>query len=159
METNLTSIHEDTVRSLASLSGLRILRCHELWCRHSSNLRLMWLWPRPATTALIRPLAWELPYAACAALKKIAIGNECFISVCQFKSYYNPRNEKSLSLLYRWGNCTSEELNNLSTVTRFLWQNWTWNHVSTPNTILTHLWLKAKTFHRYYSSENRTKWN
>ena len=25
---------------------------------------LRWLWRRPAATALIRPLAWELPYAA-----------------------------------------------------------------------------------------------
>ena len=23
----------------------------------------MWLWPRPAATAPIRPLAWEPPYA------------------------------------------------------------------------------------------------
>ena len=48
------------VRSLASLSGLRIWRCRELWCR-------------PAATALIRPLAWELPYAVGAALKKMKI--------------------------------------------------------------------------------------
>ena len=31
---------------------------------------LLWLWCRPATTALIRPLAWEPPYAAGAALKR-----------------------------------------------------------------------------------------
>ena len=30
---------------------------------------LLWLWCRPAAAALIRPLAWELPYAADAALK------------------------------------------------------------------------------------------
>ena len=45
------------VRSLASLSGLGIRCCHELQCR-------------PATTALIRPLAWEPPHAAGAALNK-----------------------------------------------------------------------------------------
>ena len=45
------------VRSLALLSGLRIPRCRELWCK-------------PATTALIRPLAWEPPYAVGAALEK-----------------------------------------------------------------------------------------
>ena len=28
----LTSIHEDEVQSLASLSGFRIQCCHELWC-------------------------------------------------------------------------------------------------------------------------------
>ena len=27
------------VRSLASLSGLRIRRCHELWCRSQTQLR------------------------------------------------------------------------------------------------------------------------
>ena len=37
-ETNLTSIHEEWVQSLASLNGLRIQRCHELRCRSQ-----MWL--------------------------------------------------------------------------------------------------------------------
>ena len=31
---------------------------------------LLWLWHRPAATAPIRPLAWEPPYAAGAALEK-----------------------------------------------------------------------------------------
>ena len=31
---------------------------------------LLWLWGRPAATALIQPLAWELPYAAGVALKR-----------------------------------------------------------------------------------------
>ena len=31
---------------------------------------LVWLWRRPATTALIQPLAWEPPYAAGATLEK-----------------------------------------------------------------------------------------
>ena len=44
------------VRSLALLSGFRIWCCHALWCRQ-------------ATAALIRPLAWEPPYASGAALK------------------------------------------------------------------------------------------
>ena len=30
---------------------------------------LLWLWCRPAATALMRPLAWEPPYAAGVALK------------------------------------------------------------------------------------------
>ena len=30
---------------------------------------LLWLWCRPAAAAPIRPLAWELPYAICAAIK------------------------------------------------------------------------------------------
>ena len=36
--------------------------------RYISNLALLWLWL--AATALIRPLAWEPPYAAGEALKK-----------------------------------------------------------------------------------------
>ena len=31
---------------------------------------LLWLWRRPVAAALIRPLAWELPYAEGSALKK-----------------------------------------------------------------------------------------
>ncbi len=31
---------------------------------------LLWLWCRPAAAAPIRPLAWEPPYAAGAALEK-----------------------------------------------------------------------------------------
>ena len=31
---------------------------------------LLWLWCRPAAIALIRPLGWEPPYAAGAALEK-----------------------------------------------------------------------------------------
>ena len=31
---------------------------------------LVWVWHRPAGTALIRPLAWEFPYAEHVALKK-----------------------------------------------------------------------------------------
>ena len=45
------------VQSLASLSGLRIWCCHVLWCRL-------------AAVAPVRPLAWELPYAAGAARKE-----------------------------------------------------------------------------------------
>ena len=34
------------------------------------DLVLLWLWCRPAATAPIRPLAWELSYASSAALKR-----------------------------------------------------------------------------------------
>ena len=34
------------------------------------DLALLWLWCRPAATALIGPLAWEPPHAAGAALKR-----------------------------------------------------------------------------------------
>ena len=38
--------------------------------RRGSDLVLLWLWHRPAAIALIRPLAWEPPFAASVALKK-----------------------------------------------------------------------------------------
>ena len=37
--------------------------------RRGSDLALLWLWRRPAATAP-KPLAWEPPYAVCAALEK-----------------------------------------------------------------------------------------
>ena len=57
------------VQSLASVSGLRIWHCLEMWCRSQTRLGsgipvalvLLWLWCRLAATALIRPLAWEPP--------------------------------------------------------------------------------------------------
>ena len=80
--TNPTRNHEVWVRSLALLSGLRIQRCHELWCRSQTwlgsrvavalaALLWLWLWHRPVATAAIQPLAWEPPYATSAALEKI----------------------------------------------------------------------------------------
>ena len=38
--------------------------------RRGSDPMLLWLWYRPVATALIRPLAWEPPYAAREALEK-----------------------------------------------------------------------------------------
>ena len=38
--------------------------------RQGSDPVLLWLWHRPAATGPIRPLAWEPPYAAGAALKR-----------------------------------------------------------------------------------------
>ena len=37
---------------------------------HGLDPELLWLWCRAAATALIQPLAPELPYAACATLKR-----------------------------------------------------------------------------------------
>ena len=42
-------------------------------CRRGSDLALPWLWYRPAAIVPIRTLAWELPYAASAALEKTKI--------------------------------------------------------------------------------------
>ena len=59
------------------LSGLRTQRC---LCENAGSilglaqwvedLALLWLWHRPAAAALIRPPAWELPYATGAAIKR-----------------------------------------------------------------------------------------
>ena len=38
--------------------------------RRSSDPEMMWLWWRPAATALIQALAWEIPYAAVALKRK-----------------------------------------------------------------------------------------
>ena len=59
------------VRSLASLSGLRVQRCCELWCRSQTRLgsRAAVALYRPVGAAPIQPRAWELPYAAGAELK------------------------------------------------------------------------------------------
>ena len=61
--TNLTSIQK------ASLRGSRVAMICGVGRRHGSDLTLLWLWCRPAATAPIRPLAWELPYAISVALK------------------------------------------------------------------------------------------
>ena len=39
-------------------------------CRCGSDPALLWLWSRPAATALMGPLAWEPPYATDSALEK-----------------------------------------------------------------------------------------
>ena len=54
--TNPTSIQE----AVGSIPGLT------QWVK---ALALLWLWLRLAAAAPIRPLAWELPYAASATLK------------------------------------------------------------------------------------------
>ena len=38
--------------------------------RRGLDPALLWLWRRLVATALIQPLAWELPYAMSVALKK-----------------------------------------------------------------------------------------
>ena len=55
LQTHLASMRMQ-IWSLASLSGLRIQHCCELWCR-------------PAAAAPIQALTWELPHAPGKALK------------------------------------------------------------------------------------------
>ena len=40
-------------------------------CRYGSDPVLLWLWLRLVAAAPIRPLAWEHPYAAGVALKRL----------------------------------------------------------------------------------------
>ena len=68
-------------------------------CRHGSYPALLCLWHRPAATALIRPLAWELPCAAGAAgemakrqkkkKKKKKILNLCFRNSLEIQGHGN----------------------------------------------------------------------
>ena len=68
---NPTNIHETRtwVRSLALFSGLRIHLAVSCGVGHRHSSALLWLWCRPAAVALVRPLAWELPYASGGAPK------------------------------------------------------------------------------------------
>ena len=58
--------------------------------RHDSDLVLLWLWRRPATTAMIRPLAWETPYAIGTALKRQKKKKKKVYRLENVLKYYNP---------------------------------------------------------------------
>ena len=67
--TNLNKNHEVAGSIPGLAQWVKDLVFLELWCRcrHGSDSALLWLWCRPAATALIRLLAWEPPYAEGAA--------------------------------------------------------------------------------------------
>ena len=60
-------------------------------CRRSSGPALLWLWCRPETTAPIRSLVWEPPYAVGAA-QEIAKKKKKILHVqlITYKSLFNP---------------------------------------------------------------------
>ena len=60
------------VQSLAFLSGLRIQHCCKLWHRLQMGLRsgIAVVVVQASAAALIQPLAWELPNATGAAIKR-----------------------------------------------------------------------------------------
>ena len=44
--------------------------------RHGSDLALLWLWCRLSAVTMIRPLAWEPPYAMGVVLKRQKAGKK-----------------------------------------------------------------------------------
>ena len=70
---HLTSIYED-VGSIPGLTqwvkGAGIATSYGESGRCGLDPVVWWLWGRPAAAAPFPPLAWELPYAAIAALKR-----------------------------------------------------------------------------------------
>ena len=65
--TNLTRNHEVEGSILALAQWVKVWCCRELWCGLQTRLRSC---VAVALAALIRPLAWEPPYAAGVALDK-----------------------------------------------------------------------------------------
>ena len=67
MVTNQTSAYEDA-GSIPGLASMAVSR--GVGHRRGAGPELLWLWRRPAATAPIHLLAWELPYAKGMALNK-----------------------------------------------------------------------------------------
>ena len=66
-------------------------------CKHDLDPALLWLWCRPGASALIGPLAWELPYATGTAVKR---KKKNFCSSKLLLEIYHPniqKKEKNLS--------------------------------------------------------------
>ena len=75
------SIHEDVGLILGLEQEVKDLALPQaVGNRCCSDPVLTWLWCRPAAAALIRPLAWELPYAPGAALKRKKKNSSIFLA-------------------------------------------------------------------------------
>ena len=69
----MTSTHEDTssIPGLAQwVKGSGVAMSCGVGCRPDLDPELLWLWHWPVAMLLIRPLAWEPPYAVGAAQKR-----------------------------------------------------------------------------------------
>ena len=66
--------------------------------RHGSDPALLWLWRRLAAKALIRPLAWESPYATSVALEEKKINPSIKETPLKFlfNAINNPPQKKTL---------------------------------------------------------------
>ena len=70
---NPAHIHEDgdsIPGRIQWVKGSRVASSCSVGCRHALGPALQWVWCRLAAAALMQPLAWGLPYAAGAALKR-----------------------------------------------------------------------------------------
>ena len=89
---NPTSIHEDegSIPGLAQwVIGHGIAVSCGVGHRLDWDPPLLWLWSRLAAGALIPPLAWELPYATGAALKKQTTTKQFAFSLVSSQSQNN----------------------------------------------------------------------
>ena len=66
---------------------------YDVGLRCGLDIGLLWLWRRPVAAAPILPRAWELPYAAGAALKKEKINKRNTLFQKYFSAKYIQGNE------------------------------------------------------------------
>jgi len=101
--------------------------------RCSPDLVLLWLWCRLAAVALIRPLAWEPPYATGAALKT-KLENESFFFF--FYKIWSIFKELLLCLAPMWVSLPMSYFRAVSQFATASWISW----------VETHLGFKARYF-------------
>ena len=86
LQTRIVSVRM-WVQPLALLGGLWMWSCCGVSCRCGSDPAWLWLWRRLVAIASIRPLDWDLPYAAGTAIKvkeKLSV----IRSLSQMHAYY-----------------------------------------------------------------------